>query len=169
MKRRKHYTELLPDVSPLAVVGFVIIPFFMIMADWRYLGDYSEMHVRLPDSVGWETCSLMDAPVYTVFLDKTQRLYVLGQDANKKQQLLPMKSFQAFQHTIDSLKTCDEPYHSPRFIISADRYTKMPVIQRLFDCFLSNGIQKFTLRVDANSPKYDAYWKFLEAKEKNTD
>jgi biopolymer transport protein ExbD len=161
--RRRLYLDLLPDVSPLAVVGFVIIPFFIMTASWRNLGDYSDMHVRLPDAVEWNVCSLMDEPVYIVFLDKTQRLYVLGESANNKQQLLPMKSFQEFQHTIDSLKRRDEPYHRPNFIIHADKDTKMPVIQRLFDCFLANGIQKFTLAVDANSPKYEEYWKFRKA------
>lgn len=163
--RRKLQRNLIPDVSPLAVVGFVIIPFFIMTANWRNLGDYSDMHIRLPDVISFETCCLMDSPVYIVCLDKTQRLYLVGEDGNRKEKWLPMNSFQAFRHTIDSLKRCDEPYHRPRFIISADKDIKMPVIQRLLDCFLANGIQKFTLRVDANSPKQKAYKKFWETQQ----
>lgn len=162
--RRRLYLDLLPDVSPLAVVGFVIIPFFMFCSTQpRSLGDFRDMHVRLPDAVAYETCVLMDEPVFTVYLDKTQRLYLLLKDNYHQKHLVPMSSFQIFRHTIDSLVIHSDNLNRPRFVIRADKDTKMSVIQQLFDCFLANGIQNFALKVDANSPKYEDYWRFREA------
>jgi len=164
--RNKKNSLWLPDVSSLAVVGFVIMPFFMLLSSPRHLGDFKDMHVRLPDAVAYETCVLMDEPVYIIYLDKKQRLYLLSTDKNHPKHLRLISSFRVFQHTIDSLLTHSDNLSRPKFVIKADKDTKMPVIQRIFDCFLANGIQKFTLLVDANSAKREEYWKFLEERQR---
>ncbi len=164
--RRKIYHNLSPDVSPLAVVGFVLVTFLMIQsARMRGMGDFADMHVRLPDVVGYETCVLIAKPIYVIYLDKTQRLYLLLEDENHHEHLTGMSSFHMFQHTIDSLLAHSDNLNRPKFIIRADKNTKMPVIQRLLNCFLANGIQKFALQVDANSPKQKEYWKFLDVQQ----
>ncbi|MDJ1501107.1 hypothetical protein [Xanthocytophaga agilis] len=159
----RHYPNLVPDVSLLAVIGFMIATFYMISSSFRGLGDFNEMHVRLPDTVSWNTCSVIDGKITEIYLDKTQWLCVLVDNKKRNSHLIPMPLFNAFQQTIHSILSSSDDKDIERFVILADKNTKMHVIQRLFDCFQAEGINKFILRVDANSPKLNEYLKFLKA------